>query len=165
MRTLPGVYLRWYHLKRTCFQWDILLLVVLVFGERSAPWPGSLGRDLGDPHTTTDSWASHDCSVSEAGPAAAPDRLPAGVINSCTAKKVHQAALLTLLTPQDTWPVHSSDFATQNRPIVMLTVCVCGVCVFLVLIREHVFIVTGALKSILWERRQFPFLNFFLHLS
>lgn len=46
-----------------------------------APWLGSLGRDLGDRHTTTDSWASPDCSVSEAGHAAAPDRLPAGVIN------------------------------------------------------------------------------------
>lgn len=52
-----------------------------------AAWLELLGRDLGDPHTTTDSWANLDCSVSEAGPAAATGRLPAGVINTTTVKK------------------------------------------------------------------------------
>lgn len=60
-----------------------------------SPWLGSLGRGLGDPRTTTDSWASPDCNVSEAGPAAAPGRLPAGVINTTTtAENVHHAAVL-----------------------------------------------------------------------
>lgn len=51
------------------------------------PWLELQGRDLGDPHTTTDSWANPDCSVSGAGHAAAAGRLPAGVINTTTAKK------------------------------------------------------------------------------
>lgn len=54
----------------------------------AAQWLVSIGRGLGDPHTTTDSWASPDCSVSEAGPAAAPGHLPAGVINTSTTKVV-----------------------------------------------------------------------------
>lgn len=49
---------------------------------RVAAWPGSAGRGLGDPRTTTDSWASPDCSVSAAGPAAAAGRQPARVIRS-----------------------------------------------------------------------------------
>lgn len=107
MRTLLGVLSALIPVSRgLCFQYcrDILLLVVFRVGT-IAPWLGSLGRDLGDPHITTDSWASPDCSVSGAGPAAAPGRLPARVINTSTAKKVHHAAVLALFMPQDTCTV------------------------------------------------------------
>jgi len=59
-----------------------LLPYLVAGGLRGAPWLELPGRDLGDPHITTDSWENPDCSVSEAGPAAAPGRLPAGVINT-----------------------------------------------------------------------------------
>lgn len=62
-----------------CYSWDLEWNVT--------SWLGSVEKDLGDPHTTTDSWASLDCSVSGAGPAVAPDRLPVGVMHSVTAKK------------------------------------------------------------------------------
>lgn len=71
---------------------------------RLAPWQGSLGRAPGDPLTTTDSWASPDCSVSEAGPAAAPGRQSAGVIHTITTtmKKVNHAAIFFPFTQQET---------------------------------------------------------------
>lgn len=52
----------------------------LVGGKVSA-WLGSRGKAPGDPHTTTDSWASPDCSVSGAGPVVVPGRRAEGVIN------------------------------------------------------------------------------------
>lgn len=57
-------------------------------GLRGTAWQGSPGRALEDPRTTTGSWVNPGCSAREAGPAAAPGRLPAGVINPGTAKSV-----------------------------------------------------------------------------
>lgn len=63
-------------------------------------WLGSVERDPGDLRTTTDSWARPDCSVSGAGPAAAPDHLPGGVINTITTAATKQAFVLAQRAPQ-----------------------------------------------------------------
>lgn len=54
-------------------------------GGKVLAWPGSRGKAPGDPRTTTDSWASPDCSVSGAAPAVAPGRRAEGVINATSA--------------------------------------------------------------------------------